>query len=350
MNLTYCSNITDALIVIETVDKTLNENANVSNIEIEELNAETTNGSIIKTNENCAFIDSVINNFHFEPSTCTLENVENHAIANGSFNESTATHMALVNMNGSCQLIINNIVLNNFAYRYATYNSNQYVYDCIYNITNTKKELLNTIINNIIIVGMNKDFYIALQKYNDYILNKHSKIVLNNINNYSAFNAKFDIKAFGTIENTALTLNNTRNKDIANYNNSFNSFYEYVKHTDKQTRNFIYYDADALNKSKLVLKPISNNQVPFASLAVKSSKMYIRAKIAAGKTYRIAFASPDYAHAVGQDFIGTGKFKLYEVDFTPIIQYLKDNPSIIMYSHQNVTEDFDVALDYFYFD
>ena len=351
LNLTYCSNIKDALIVMEKVDTSINSLANITNIEIQQLNVETVNGSIIKTEEKCEFTDSVINNFHFEPSRCPLENTEHHELNDGNFNESTVVHMALVNMNGSCGLIINNIILNNIAFRYATNNNIQYVYDCIYNITNTKKEMLDTIINNIIISGMKKNLYIALQKYNDYILSKSSKLVLNNINNYSAYNAKIDVKAFGTIHNSALTLNNTRNKDIAFFNNSFNSFYEYVRHSDTtQTRSYIYYDSNALNKSKLVVKPITNSQTQFANLAVKNAKMYIRAKIADGKNYKITFTNPDYTHLMASTLTGTGTYKLYEVDLTNIIDYLKDNPSIAMYSHQDNTEDFDVSLDYFYFE
>lgn len=345
-----CSNINDCLIDFRPIDTTLNDNANISNFEIMELNVEAINGNIIKTQLKCSLIDSIIHNFHFEPSTCILENCTQHDVNDGEFNPNTAKHMALFDINGDAHLLVNNIILNNIAYRYTKHNDIQYIYDTIYNITNTSKyaEFCSQV-DNILIQGMRRTLNILLQETEENTIKASSTFILNNIINTTVYSCIFNVKYFPTIINRSV-LRNTRSQMISLMNNDFNAFCDYTRNADNVLRRFLYYDVNVINNNFLSVKPNVTTTGIFCNSSMKGNKIYIRAKIENGKTYKLTVAKPDYSRALTFDLVGTGVYKLYELDMTSISSFLKDDPKIIFYSANTNTEDIDVSLDYFYFE
>ena len=345
-----CSNINDCLIDIKPVDTTLNLNANVSNIEIDQLNAEAINGNIMKCENGCSLIDSIINNFHFEPFTCNLEGCTQHELDDGQFNNSTVKHLSLFDINGDCHLIVNNILLNNIAYRYIKNNNIQYIYDTIYKITNTNiyAEFCSQI-NNIIIQGMKQNLNILLQETESNSVKSSSTFILNNIINTSAYNCKFNVKYFPTIINNAI-LRNTRNQMRSFMNNEFNAFCNYTRNADNANRRYLYYDENVINDEFLAVKPNITNQGIFCNTSMRGNKIYVRAKIENNKTYSLTVGKLDYSRTLTFDLLGTGNYKIYELDMTSISGFLKDDPKLIFYSSNKNTEDINVLLDYFYFE
>lgn len=345
-----CSNINDCLIDFRPIDATLNENANISNFEIQELNVEAINGNIIKTQLGCKLIDSVINNFHFEPFTCNLENCSKHELNDGEFDSNNVKHLSLFDINGDCHILVNNILLNNIAFRYIKNDNTQYIYDTIYNITNTNKyaEFCSQV-DNIIIQGMKRTLNILLQETEENTIKASSTFILNNIINTTAYSCIFNVKYFPTIINRAV-LRNTRNQMISLMNNDFNAFCDYTRNADNDLRRFLYYDVNVINNNFLSVKPNVTTTGIFCNSSMKGNKIYIRAKIENGKTYKLTVAKPDYSRALSFDLVGTGVYKLYKLDMTPISSFLKDDPKIIFYSANTNKEDIDVSLDYFYFE
>ena len=345
-----CSNIKDSLIVFKTLDKSLMEEANISNIEILELNFEAVNGNLIKCEEGCCLIDSIINNLHFEPYTCLLENSSQHELDDGKFNANTAKHLGILNINGGANLIINNIILNNVAFRYIQNNGLQYIYDTIFNITNTNKnEELVTVVNNIIIKGMKRQFNLILQEKEENVVGNTSSIAINNIANNSAYSCIYNVKYFPTIINNAI-LRNTKNQMRSVFNNSFNAFCDYTRNADNDLRRFLYYDEQVLNNSLLAVKPIANSTTVFCNTSLHGTKLNIRAKIENGKTYKLTINNTGYSASLTSNLVGTGSYKNYEIDLSSIKDRFKDNPTCILYSASTNTADIDVSLDYFYFE
>lgn len=350
LNISFCSNITGSLLHFIPLENSLNPNANISNIEILELNVEAINGDILKTEVGCGLIDSVINNFHYEPNTCILQGCSIHELNDGEFDPTTVKHLALLNSNGESKLLINNIILNNISYKYIKYNNTQYIYDTINNISNTNNNAsVSNIINNVVIQGMNRSLNIILQETASNVVKYDSTFYLGNILNTSAYNCIFNVKNFPTIINKAL-LKNTRNQPISNINNIFNAFCDYVRNADNSNRRYLNYDADTLNNNLLSVKPRITDTGIFANIALKGTKIFIRAKIQNGKTYKLTFNNTAYSHSYIADLVGTGNYKLYEIDLSTIANYYKDIPTMILYSSSQNTEDIDVSLDYFFFE
>lgn len=345
-----CSNINDCLIDFRPIDTSLNANANISNFEIEQLNVEAINGNIIKCQLGCNLIDSIINNFHFEPFSCNLEDCTQHELNDGEFNANSVKHMSLFDINGDCHLLVNNIILNNIAFRYTKHNNVQYIYDTIYNITNTNKyaEFCSQV-DNIIIQGMKRNLNILLQETEENTTKASSTFILNNIVNTTAYACIFNVKYFPTIINRAI-LRNTRNQMLSLMNNCFNAFCDYIRNADNDNRRYLYYDANVLNNSMLAVKPITNKTSIFCNSSMLGTKIYLRGKIESGKTYILVIGKPDYTQTLSFNLVGTGEYKLYELDMSSIINGLKDNPSLIFYSSTSNTEEIDVSLDYFYFE
>lgn len=274
-----CSNINDCLIDFRPIDATLNKNANISNFEIQELNVEAINGNIIKTQLGCSLIDSVINNFHFEPFTCNLENCSQHELDDDEFDSNNVKHLSLFDINGDCHILVNNILLNNIAFRYIKNDNTQYIYDTIYNITNTNKyaEFCSQV-NNIIIQGMKITLNILLQENIDNTVKASSTFILNNIINTSPYGCIFNVKYFPTIINKAI-LRNTRNQMLSLMNNNFNAFCNYTRNADNDARRFLYYDSEVINDNLLAVKPNTTNAGIFCNTSIKGNKINIRAKI-----------------------------------------------------------------------
>lgn len=345
-----CSNINDCLIDFRPIDTTLNKNANISNFEIQELNVEAINGNIIKTQSGCRLIDSVINNFHFEPYTCNLENCSQHELNDGEFDSNNVKHLSLFDINGGCSILVNNILLNNIAYRYIKNDNTQYIYDTIYNITNTNKnDEFCSQVDNIIIQGMRRTLNILLQENIDNTVRSSSTFILNNIINTSAYGCIFNVKYFPTIINKAI-LRNTRNQMLSLMNNNFNAFCNYTRNGENNLRRFLYYDREVINDNLLAVKPNITTTGIFCNTSIKGNKINIRAKIENGKTYTLTIAKPDYTRALNFELLGNGNYKLYELDMTSIASFFKDDPRIILYSANTNIEEIDVSLDYFYFE
>lgn len=345
-----CSNINGALIHFRPIDTSLNENANISNVEILELNVEAINGNIIQTDFGCNLIDTVINNFHFEPFTCNLEDITQHELNDGQFDANNVKHLSLIDFKGVGKITINNIFLNNIAYRYLKLNNNQYIYDTILNITNTSiyAEIVAQI-GNIMIQGMNRTLNLVLQETLENTCKNSSVISLDNISNTTPYNCIFNVKNFPTILNKAI-LRNTRNLMLDNSNNDFNAFCKYTRNADNATRRYLNYDPDVINNEWLCVKPNTTTTGIFANTSMKGNKIFIRAKVENGKTYKLTISNLNYSRALTFDIAGTGQYKLYELDMTPISAFLKDDPRIILYSANTNTEDIDVSLDYFFFE
>lgn len=345
-----CSNINGALIHFRPIDTSLNENANISNIEILELNVEAINGNIIQTDLGCKLIDTVINNFHFEPFTCNLENITQHELNDGQFDANNVKHLSLFDFKGDGKITVNNIILNNIAFRYLKYNNLQYIYDTILNITNTSiyAEIVAQI-GNIMIQGMNRTLNIVLQETTENTCKNSSVISLDNISNTSPYNCIFNVKNFPTILNKAI-LRNTRNLMLDNSNNEFNAFCKHTRNADNTRRRYLNYDSDVINNDLLSVKPNSTNTSIFANTSMKGNKIFIRAKVENDKTYKLTIANLNYSRALNFNLDGTGHYKLYELDMSPISAFFKDDPQIILYSASTNTEDIDVSLDYFFFE
>lgn len=323
LNFRGISNHNSSVLCFDTRDTTLQDNANITACNFNKIMFEGIHGDLIElgaTNRmsHCYFGEI---------------NIEDHALWGADVTYTTITdenissipndinHKAIfANKGGSLNSIIDSLNINNFSVNYYEYNNEYYIFD---NIIKCERDYapVNMIINNINLVGMNKNCAIINQNnFKPYVDNS---IIINNILNATSKDLYFDIAGFNYI---------TCNSDIEGISktpvtgvlqtlsNDITPFYKVSKKRYETAYGGLYYDDECQNKLKIAVKPFSgaqgtstsyNNRSHYETLTTKN--MIIRAKIPNGTTCRVAVVSPDRT-VMYFDLVGTGEYKVYTLD------------------------------------
>lgn len=268
-------------------------------------------GDLIVCGKGCKFQNTTFGVINFEDYRITRDGVEYTTITDetASTVEASATHFSMIKLPESgCEIhnvIVNNIQMNNVAFRYSTINGTDYVYDRIVS-TDGDYNVLQLIINNIDIWGINKDIIMLYSRDN---VDQRSSFVVNNIYNPSGYKFKFDVINFTYIR---MDGRNYLHLGTAGFpqklNKSITPFYELVANRSTGPR-FLVSDSDALNEAGLVVRIPDSSNTP-CRFTVASNTIHIRAKIPNGETAKIAVGP---THWQSQDLVGTGNFEIYEI-------------------------------------
>ena len=338
----------NSILCFGTADSTLNSEANITACNFEKLMFESTCGDLIMMENNCKLNNCHFGTINFEDYKITRDGISYTTFSPSnipSFNENTAIHDGVFNIKGFVGFVVESIELNNFSFRYRTYNSNNYVYDTIFNITNNNFAL-NTIVNNIHVIGMNKNARIL--KQNGSIPNRQTRFVLNNVNNCSNYDFYYDVNGYTSIINNAILSGiNLSGNDFKLYNESDTiPFYKSVRQfSNPNSLGFLYYDSEANNPSKLVVKPYKDSVSTACVNTVLGSKdILIRAKIPNGVTYPLAIISENNV-ANTSNLVGTGSFKNYLISL-PDTYNIGD---IVVIRGGSASTNLDCYLDYYKF-
>ena len=338
----------NSILCFGTADSTLNSEANISACNFEKLMFESTCGDLIMMENNCKLNNCHFGTINFEDYRITRDGISYTTFSSSnisSFNENTAIHDGIFNIKGFVGFVVDSIELNNFSFRYRTYNSNNYVYDTIFNITNNNFAL-NTIVNNIHVIGMNKNARIL--KQNGSIPNRQTRFILNNVNNCSNYDFYYDVNGYTSIINNAILSGiNLSGNDFKLYNESdCIPFYKSARQfSNPNSLGFLYYDSEANNPSKLVVKPYKDSvSTACVNTVLGSRDILIRAKIPNGVTYPLAIISENNV-ANTSNLVGTGSFKNYLISL-PDTYNIGD---IIVIRGGSASTNLDCYLDYYKF-
>ena len=338
----------NSILCFGTADSTLNSEANITACNFEKLMFESTCGDLIMMENNCKLNNCHFGTINFEDYKITRDGINYTTFSPSNisqFNENTAIHDGIFNIKGIVGFVVESIELNNFSFRYRTYNSNNYVYDTIFNITNNNFAL-NTIVNNIHVIGMNKNARIL--KQNGSIPNRQTRFVLNNVNNCSNYDFYYDVNGYTSIINNAILSGiNLSGNDFKLYNESdCIPFYKSVRQfSNPNSLGFLYYDSEANNPSKLVVKPYKDSvSTACINTVLGSRNILVRAKIPNGVTYPLAIINQDNV-ANTSNLVGTGSFKNYEITL-PDTYNVGD---IVVIRGGSSSTNLDCYLDYYRF-
>lgn len=298
-----------------TRDTTLQGSANPSAIYFNNIMFEKVLGDLIYSAKQSRLQNCVFNNINFEDwrvdyegytvTDFTSENIP-------TYESSNPVHMSLFRFGGlgtdtssDGTLIINNIQLNNTAYRFTTYNNVNYCYDRLFTIEGNYSAV-SLIVNNIDSIGMIKDNCLLYSQDN---VDQSSKFIIDNIDNRGDSNFYFDIDNFPYIKcNSRLKGHNSTNYFYLPRNCT--SAYELVNNRKTGNR-FLKSDSDCKNTAKIGTKIIDGS----ASICfvLSSMKLYVRAKVNNGETARLVLSESNTSNQQTQDLVGTGDFEIYEI-------------------------------------
>lgn len=317
-------------------DTTLQSTANITACNFEQVMFEQVLGDLIECEPSCRFGNCHFGLINFEDYTIRREGITytafNDEILN-TFDEENVIHQSILRIPGSGEFknIIDSIQLNNFSSRFSTYNNVNYVYDCVVYVTGDYSNI-NMIINNIDVMGMEKNARLLLSKGNVY---QTSKFILNNVNNTSLKDFYFDINNFPYIK--CDTRIKGINSTIKHYLlNNATPCYKLVNNRDTGLR-FLISDNDVLNDLGIAVKQVST-AAAFGYI-MNSTNLLIRAKVPNGETAKLAISG---AHSQILTLEGTGEYKIYS--FTMGGQF--ELGDIIHIAYESSNEASSCLIDY----
>ena len=315
LNFRHVNSLNTAVMIMDDISiEGTNENISASNFN--KIMGEALIGDFILVKENSNFGNCSINNLNFEGWALTPSNEYVYTnITNET--DSDFTHWAIFNVKGRCDINVNNLELNNFGFRYLTYETVNYCYDTIINVGENDANP-NMCINNINIAGMNRDCPIIRQ--NNYYLHNPSNLSVNNISFFKATHKLyFDYKGGRSLNCNTSNLTGATSRDDIYKPINLNTVNPCYKNSNKYTAHnygVLYYDPDTLNDLNLAVKPYfaSSGDGDVRSLCmstlVTGQNFLLRAKFPADTTVVLSFYY-DNSTSFTMSFEGTGSYATY---------------------------------------
>lgn len=313
LNFRNVSNHDGSVVCFATADTTLTDNVSISATVFEKMMFECVHGDLIHCEHLCHCCNNHFGVINFE-DYANERNGEVYTIYDDdnikTFNEEEAVHQGIISLGYGADFasnVIDSMEINNISYRYCTYNNKTYTYDCIIKLTeDSDYAKIRSIINNISIVGMNKDTRII--KKPEIAIKPESEVIINSIENNSKKNLYFDVDGFTRISCDCSLIGHGRSESYLG--NEFTPFHKTIWRSEFAP---LYYDKHALNKLKLCTKAMKHNYIRFV---IGGSNIYIRAKIPEGETCILAIISLDGGKFVNIKMVGTGEFSNYTFDIS----------------------------------
>lgn len=315
MNFRHVSALNSSIFCIGTVDKTLDENANITACTFEKMMFEAVHGDLIEAERACVFGNNHFGVINFEDYRLTSVAGETFQYTTytdeilETFDDEACYHQSIFKLDpgSTINCIIDNLELNNVSYRYFEKDGNIYSYDTIMSVLGESASY-NCTISNISISGMTKDMRILRIPEDARPFNR-SFFQVDSIANNTLKNFYFDVNNGYAIKCNAELRGANNNIPVLNGNAvAFNDM------VYRASTPILFSDEKALNKTKLCVKPISNSNFKFL---VSSQNILIRAKIPNGETASLGLIHPDqpnkYLHL---RMLGTGFFENYTFDIS----------------------------------
>lgn len=295
---------------LATRDLTLQATTNITACTFDNIMFEKTFGDLIYCDFACRCTNCFFGTINFEDNKITDRGGLSYTTFNSNnienFENSDNYHFSLFTFpqSGEIATTINNILLNNVAYYYSTYNGKNYAYDTLIKSTGELSSI-RMAINNITIAGMNKDLRLLLSHYQSY---RSSQLIINNIINTSEHNCYYDVDNFPYIR-TYGKIKGINHTIYRNLTKSANPCYQFSNNRINNECKLIS-DSECLNDLGLAIKLTTNGEVGMCFI-LNSNKLRIRAKIPNEETAGLAISGDKY---LAFDIVGTGSYKVYDID------------------------------------
>lgn len=346
---------------IITIENALTSSDNVTATSFEKIMCEATLGDLFLVKQNANFGNSYIGTLNFEGWALTPTTDYVFTTITTETQSDMDHHWSLFNVFGRCEIEVNNIELNNFAFRYLTYNEQDYCYDTLVNVSQDDANP-NMAINNIALSGSKMDFPL-LRQNGHYLFNLNSFFIGTVRFNRTTFGVYFDVQGARKIFCNTPVLNGniaretdfsiTKLADVIPFYEVSNNLVAIRQDQTLQSAHYgtLYYDKNSRNNMHLVCKPYKasagdgNYYIICANLIVTGDNLLVRAKVPEGSSV-ILFLMLDSATRKNITLVGTGEYTDYT--FTDINTTLPVGTPIAV-RMSPASEEIDCYLDYYKF-
>lgn len=315
LNFRHINGFTNGIVIFDdVVDSEQNENISASNFN--KLMFEAVTGDLIVAKEGCNMSNCSINNLNFEDWAYSYTGYDYTTITTET--DDDFNHWAIFKVYGKFIINVNNLELNNFGYRYLTYNENNYCHDTIINVAQNGANP-NMIFNNINIAGMNMDCPIIRQ--NNYYMFTKSNLCVDNVNLHKTTKSLyFYVTGAKRLKCNANTLSGA--PEFTTYQaEDYNSVIPCYKSVDNKNENSygsFYYDKDTKNKLHIAVKPYNvategedgDVRTPLIKDVVTGKNLLLRAKFEENESVTLKCFFED-GTTRDLTFAGTGQYETY---------------------------------------
>ena len=296
-------------------DNTLISGANITACTFDKIMFEATHGDLIECEArsylgNCHFGVINVEDYVLYRNDVTYTTIDDSILE--TFDDEAAIHNAIFKLpSGAINgCVIDSIELNNYSYRYHTYNGNTYVYDTIFSCEGDYFNL-NCVVNNITINGMNKNCRI-IKMPNGIKQYPAGKFILNNVLNNTTKDFYFDVyRFFSIVCNSNLLGIGKRNYKLGR---EFTPLYEVINHESGAMYGDLYYDEASKNNMKLCVALSKESSKYDCSLISGGSTLLLNAKVPSGETASVQLFNVTTSKYQTLTLEGTGEFKDYSFD------------------------------------
>lgn len=338
------------------IEDAITSSDNVTATSFEKIMCEGSLGDFISVMPMANFGNSYIGTLNFEGWPLTPSSDYVFTTITTETESDMNHHWSLFSVAGRCEIELNNLELNNFAFRYLTYNEQTYCYDTIVAATEQNASP-NMVINNIALSGSKMDFPI-LRQGDNYLLNT-SSFTVNNIRfNRTTKSVYFDVHGARKIFCNTPILNAAIERDdfyTLTRLAGVVPFYEVTNTTlvgtEKASFGLLYYDKDSRNNMHLVAKPYNKASgdgdihIMMANIITTGDNLLIRAKIP-DQQQIVLFLMLDNATRKNATLTGNGTYQDYTI--TGINATLPIG-SVMSLRLSPASEDIDCYFDYYKF-
>ena len=353
LNFRQVSSYTDGVLTFDTADTSLVAGADCSANNFNDVMFEATHGHLIESKYQSGLKNTHFGRINFETNHYVLTD-EVYTAFDGDtsgYDPATATHFSM--FKGGMRVVVDSLELMNLARWFWTHNSNTYVYDRIVEADTNYAgynggSLVAMNIDNIMTEGMLKD---AELFYNNLYISRESQFNVGKVINRTAFDLIPNFNGgFGITLETPLTGYEVPSGRYT-FLGDFTPFKDIVIRNigNSVQRGIIYYDADASNNSKLVVKPYNDGNLNHEQMRMLagSQTLLIHAKIPNSETVDLYLRNRDKIStiAITETLTGDGTYKNYTIDCSSLC-VAGENISVRL---ANGETGKNISLDYYKF-
>lgn len=295
LNFRRINNINSSIMIFD--DSVTNEH--ISACIFDKLIFESMHGNLIEVKNtsvyNCTIRDINFEDYPYNLTNYDVQNLTSEIIEN--MTDENTVHNSILKLSNDSSWhsnIINNINLNNFAFRTTKFENKYYIFDVIVEFDDTDSEPL---VNNITVQGAKKDIFAAYQTITNTRYN--NSFTLNNVVNNTTHDFILKFIGFNRFVGNPRLNKYTDNNNLPN---QITPFYKNNAVSTSSKPGNIHYDSKAINPMRLILKTETSGDRVVARILKVSNTLHVRARPSNSSASSRIVVNNHPAYFSGNDF------------------------------------------------
>lgn len=313
----FVSNPTSSILCFGA-DQTYGQYSSVSSSDFQKMYFEKCHGDCIEVKSHATVTNNHFGVINLEPNQFDYDSTFTYTTLDASDLPAGMKHYYIIKLSESGSNMaankIESIELNGMANKVISFDSNDYAYDSIL-FTGDGYQYFNNVIGSIVSTSTHKDLVLYKNTSTNTFNSGDSALDIQSVLIDSNYDYVFDV------ENTFPVIKvggEMKGKGaVTKVKSNLVTFQECIQSCadNGAMNNCITSDDGAINETKLCFRPYSYvNKIVGGTIVTATNKIYVRAKVDDGETFKINLRNEDDSHGQELSFAGDGTWKWYEFE------------------------------------